>query len=194
MKRLDRFMARVSAALALLAGGLIAVILLVMVIDVACRNLAGSSLAGAYEVVTIMLVGVVFLGLAHAERSDSNIKLTLFTSRLPAAVAQKARLVGGSVSLLLCLVATWATISAAQGSIARGEYQQGILSIPIWPAKVIIALGFTVLAIELVLSLRRTWISPASRAGAAEQEAAGLVGATEPAPMPGSDYLGGAQQ
>jgi len=171
------------------------VILVVMVVDVVRRNMAGSSLAGAYEVVTIMLVGVVFLGLAHAERSDSNIKLTLVTSRLPPRVARRARFVGGSVSLLLCLVISWATIGAAHGSITRGEYQQGILSIPIWPSKAIIALGFVVLTIELVLSLRRTWITPPSEAGATPgRESAGHVPASADASQLRSDSLGGAEQ
>lgn len=162
----DRLMAGVSATLALLSGTLLAAILAVMVADVARRNATGRSIAGAYEVITIMLVGVVFLGLAHAERTDSTIKLTLLTSRLPAPAALSLRLLSGGVSLATCAWLAVATVEAAQRSVERGELQQGLLSIPIWPAKVVIAAGFSVLAIELALSLRRTWLrsrAPASR-------------------------------
>lgn len=158
-RSLDRAAARVSSALAMIAGILIAVILAVMVADVAMRNFTGSSVSGAYEVLTMMLVGVIFLGLAYAERTDSNIKLTLVTSRLPGTPAKIARIVSTIVAMLMCLWISWATWNSALLSIDRGEFQQGLLSIPIWPAKLIIAIGFTVLTLEIVLGLRRTWVS-----------------------------------
>lgn len=154
----DRVMAVVSSVLALIAGALIAVILAVMVIDVTRRNVVGGSVAGAYEAITMMLVGVVFLGLAHAERTDTTIKLTLVTSRMPAPAAFVARCTASSLALVMCCWLCWATWGAAQRSIERGELQQGLLSLPTWPAKVVITLGFAVLAIEMVLSLRRTWL------------------------------------
>lgn len=157
---IDRVAAALSAILALIAGVLIAVILAVMVTDVAMRNITGSSVAGAYEVLTMMLVGVIFLGLAYAERTDSNIKLTLVTGRLPAAPAKGARVIASLVALAMCAWISWATWNSALLSIDRGEFQQGLLSIPVWPAKLIIAIGFSVLTIEILLGLRRTWISP----------------------------------
>lgn len=154
----DRIMAFVSAVLALLAGALIAVILALMVTDVMQRNMNGRSVAGAFEVITMMLVGVVFLGLAHAERTESTIKLTLVTSRLRPRAALATRLASNGLTLVMSGWLAWATWEAAQRSIERGEYQQGLLSIPIWPAKLVIALGFGVLTIEIALTMRRIWI------------------------------------
>lgn len=170
IQQFDRLMAVVSSTLALIAGGLIGVILAVMVTDVTRRNVTGGSVAGAYEVITMMLVGVIFLGLAYAERTDSNIKLTLVTSRLPARPAFVARVFSGLVALAMCSWLSWATWGSARLSIERGEFQQGLLSMPIWPAKLVIAIGFLVLTVETVLSLRRTWI----RARSGEQVDADL--------------------
>ncbi|MGJ9413212.1 TRAP transporter small permease [Aeromicrobium sp. CF4.19] len=157
MDRIDRVVARLSAVSAVLACVLIGGILVVMVTDVARRNMTGGSLAGAYEVVTMMLVGVAFLGLAWAERSGSNIKLTLVTSRLPEAPARFARTIAAVLTVGICAWFTMATWDAATTSIERGEYSQGLLSIPLWPGKLVISLGFALLTAEFCMSLRRAW-------------------------------------
>jgi TRAP-type C4-dicarboxylate transport system permease small subunit len=157
MKKLDAWVGRLSALLAMLAAVCTLVMMATMIADVVNRVLGNGSLAGAYEFAAMLLVMVVFLGFAYAERTETNVRVTLVTARLPAPVARVLRLVGGVVSTVVVVTFARATWDEALVSMERGEFTQGIVDFPVWPTKMVIALGFTFLTLECVLGLWRRW-------------------------------------
>lgn len=170
MDRVDAVAAGVAKVFALVAALLVGVVMVVVSIDVVSRNATGESVPGAFEVTTVLLVVIVFLGLAHAERTGATIKLTLFTDRLPRRAALVARTGSTAVTIAVALWFTYATWEAAGRSIERGESQIGLLNIPLWPARVAIVVGFVALSIELLLGLRRKLRAPRQQTSAAGHE------------------------
>ncbi|SFB13053.1 TRAP-type C4-dicarboxylate transport system, small permease component [Amycolatopsis marina] len=170
MDRIDAVAARVAKALALVAALLVGMVMVVVAVDVVGRNVTGSSVPGAFEITTVLLVVIVFLGLAHAERTGATIKLTLLTDRLPRRAALGTRVASAVITLAVALWFTYATLVAAGRSIDRGEAQVGLLNIPLWPARVAIVVGFAALSIEVLLGLRRGLSGSRRQASAAGQQ------------------------
>lgn len=160
MRKLDDWVGRLSALLAMLAALCTLVMMGTMIADAANRVLGNGSLKGAYELAAMLLVMIVFLGFAYAERTETNVRVTLATSRMPHRVARVLRLVGGLVSTVVVALFARATWDQALVSLDRNEFTQGIVDFPVWPTKLIIAIGFTFLTVECLLGLWRRWTAP----------------------------------
>lgn len=142
-------------------GGAISacLIMVVMTVDVGYRNLFNHSIPGTFEIVEVALVLAVFLGLATAERTGSNVRVTLFTSLLTTRAAAWVRIFGLVVSLGIVAWFAYASVDKAMHSFAIGEYKRGIISIPMWPGRVIVATGFAMLVAELCMGILRRLIA-----------------------------------
>src|SRR5690606_9733179 len=142
-------------------GGAISacLIMVAMTVDAGYRNLFNHSIPGTFEIVEVALVLAVFLGLATAERTGSNVRVTLFTSLLTTRAAAWVRLFGLLVSLVIVLGFAGASVEKAMHSYAIGEYKRGIISFPMWPGRVIVAIGFSLLVAELTMGILRRLIA-----------------------------------
>ncbi len=158
-ERLDRGYGLVLSAASVAGAVAACVIMLAMSADVLVRNITNRSLAGTFEIVEVAMVLAVFMGLAQAERSKTTVRVTLFTALMPARIAEAMRLFGLLVTLGIVAWFTLACIDRALTSYATGEYRRGIISFPMWPGRSMVALGFTLLAIELVFGVTRRLIA-----------------------------------
>lgn len=156
---IDRHVGNLGRVLSV--GGAISacLIMVLMAVDVGYRNLFNQSIAGTFEVVEVALVLAVFLGMATAERSGAAVRVTLFTAMLPPRGAAVVRLIGLLVSLGIVVWFAYASIDKALHSFAIGEYKRGIISFPMWPGRAVIALGFSMLALELTVGVLRRLIA-----------------------------------
>ncbi|MEN8673393.1 TRAP transporter small permease [Nocardioides sp.] len=158
MRAIDEWVGRVSTLLAMLAAVCTLAIMVTMVADVANRVSGRGSISGAYELVTMLLVMVVFLGISYSERTETNVRVTLATSKMPRAVARVVRTFGGLVSFVIVAWFARTTWDAALVSMERGEFTQGLVDFPVWPSRLVIAIGFTLLALEVLLGTWRRWV------------------------------------
>ncbi|UOM36577.1 TRAP transporter small permease [Acuticoccus sp. I52.16.1] len=144
-----------SAALTILSTLCVVAVVGLVVLDVAARNLAGASVPGVLEVTEVTLVAIVYLGLAMAQRRQEHVSLSMVVDRLGGRWQRGAHF----IAILVCLgVTLWfacAAWDAALTAFARGEYRFGLVAVPIWPARFAIAIGLTVLILELLVDLKR---------------------------------------
>ena len=122
--------------------------------DVFRREFTGRSIPGMIELIETFMVIVVFLGLAHAEAVGTHVRMSLVTNALPSRVRRVVK----SFGMLVCAVGAgwfaWSTALRALESIESAEVKPGLLRFPVWPARIVIAVGFTVLIVEY---LGRVW-------------------------------------
>jgi TRAP-type C4-dicarboxylate transport system permease small subunit len=173
MLRIARTLARIMTTI---SGVGILVLLLLTVLHVSGRELLGTGVPGAIEYSQIVLVAVVFAGMGGAEVRKAHVRTPLLTSRLPPRTADVARLLG--IALVLCSLAwlIWLTLRAGLESAREGEYGVGTHRVPVWPARLVIPLGLTGLALEYVVNAmtvgRRIWaadhISPPTQMSAGD--------------------------
>lgn len=129
-------------------------IMCIMIADILVRTLTGRSLPGAFELIESLIILIVFAGLAHAEQMGTHVRFTFLSQRLPRLAAISVKVVGSAVAVLIGLWLIGATGSEAWDSWTGNEYQSGLLNFPLWPARLVIVLGFIVLTAQLVSRLR----------------------------------------
>lgn len=126
--------------------------------DVVRRATSGKSIAGITEGSEVVLAIAVFLGLAYAQRAQVHVSTSVVVDRVPPAVAAIMRTVALVVA---CAFFAWvvdANVGKALDSVESGEYRFGLLKVPVWPARIAIAIGLALLTLEL---LRRALIEAA---------------------------------
>jgi TRAP-type C4-dicarboxylate transport system permease small subunit len=142
---------KVSLVCAGLAAVIMAGLMTLQVIDVLVRNATGgSAVHGVPEYISVGMVFVVFLSIAHSERLGAHIRTPVLVSRLPKKVGHIARGAGLMVAACVIWALGWAALGRAIDAYDASEVFSGIARVPAWPARFAIPLGALLLGIELV--------------------------------------------
>jgi TRAP-type C4-dicarboxylate transport system permease small subunit len=146
-------MQELTRGLAVVSALLVMVLVLAITIDSLMRNTGRGALAGVVEYSEIILASLVFLAMPIGQQMGSHISFELVTHRAGVRAGRIMRTVGLGVTVLL--IATMAVLAWRElgESIANGEFRYGLLRVPIWPARLAIAIGFTMLALETMFSM-----------------------------------------
>lgn len=150
---LRRLVHQLTQVLAFIAVFCIVAMLLAIVADVTRRTLAGESVPGVVELGEVAMVAIVFLGLGFAERRGSHVSMTLVVRKLP---PRTAAIVNGLGLLLVVAVVgwmVWVTTDRALDSFAVKEYRFGLVRVPVWPARIAVAVGLAAYFLELIFRL-----------------------------------------
>lgn len=153
MQALAASITRFNRLLATWAGLLAAAITLIVCADVASRGLLNQSIQGASEFVVLLLVALVFLGFAGAEAKGENFSVTILVHALPPRVQRALKVLTGGISLTAVVVLAWMSWSRAIAATQSGEQSYGTVNFPVWPSRLLIAFGLTMLALQLVAGL-----------------------------------------
>lgn len=154
---IDAIVGRVSKFLSLLSSFCIFILILLTAVDVSGRLLRNRPVPGIIEFAEVLLVALIWLGIAQAQRTDAHVSVTLLVSRLPRRVSLAVRAAGLTVMLVIVVWLSVLAIQQAEASVASGEYRWGLMRVPIWPARIAVALGLLALLLETVISLVKMW-------------------------------------
>lgn len=127
--------------------------LVAIVADVVRRALAGESVEGVVELGEVMMVAITFLGLAYAESRGAHVSMTLLVRKLPLRLAAAVNALGLAVVVGVVGWMVYVTTDRALMSIDLQEYRFGLVRIPVWPARIAVAVGLAAYFLELVLRL-----------------------------------------
>ena len=158
-----------SNVTAIVSAGMIFVIMLLMTVEVVNRLGGSGSVPGTYGLVRLLLVACVFFAVAYGEQIGEHIRVDILTRSLPKKVKAPLILFGNIVTLGFVILLTIATTQRATESAAVGEYLDGLGNFPVWPARIVIAFGLTLLILEMLLRVAdgvtgiwRLWRDPHS--------------------------------
>ncbi len=146
---------------ALSALGLLAMALIIC-FDVFCRYALNDPTYWATEIATYILVGMTFLALAAAERSDSHIRVELLLGLLPPAARRRLELIAGWLGLLFVLVAGWQMIAFDRQEYLNDTRDWGLLATPQWLPELPVAIGYIAFALAILAGIWR--LRPPERA------------------------------
>lgn len=138
----------VCKALNGLGVGISLVMVIVVTAHVLCRDLLSRPLVGAVELEELMLVVLVFLGMAYTQSNKQHISVDFLASRL---TEKGQNILCAATSLLsgmLFLVIAWQSIVLSETYIEKGVSTL-FLQIPLFPFMWIIALSFLLLGLVL---------------------------------------------
>jgi TRAP-type C4-dicarboxylate transport system permease small subunit len=152
---MDHFVDRVSRFLALGSSIAVLAITIAIVIDVVGRYVWSAPLDGASEFAVTALVAVVFLGLARSQRTGGNFRVDLIIRLLPLSVGRALEVLWRVLAVSFVSVLSWLSIREAIHATVTGEATFGTIVFPVWPARIILAIGLCVLLLQLVVEIVR---------------------------------------
>ena len=144
--RLETFLVR----LGILSGFATLLIMTIVCVDVAGRAVFNAPFHSGVELSELMLVALVFLGLAAAQQQRQHFAIEVLARHLPASLQRGLELVGYVASFAIVVTLAWPSSRQAITSFERGETGFGIVPFPVWPARAILALGLWLLAVQFV--------------------------------------------
>ncbi len=137
-------------AAALCAAVAVLGMMLVGSLDVIGTAAFSSPLPGAYEFTETLMVASIFLALALSQREGKQIRVELLSERLQPRGRAILDVVAGLLSgFVYALIAWYGWIEVAE-SWQIGEVTSGLVRLPLWPSKLALGLGATLMTIQCV--------------------------------------------
>lgn len=153
---------RIAVLLAMINGILTLAIVVIVVCDITGRTFFNSPLMGANELATLLLVCVIFLGFAAAQQNNHLFSVDLVVCHLSERNQRRARIFNLVLAILFSGFFSVITSELAWDSFLRKEASFDIISFPIWPSRIFVAVGFIFLTLQLIIDLVRDLTRPAN--------------------------------
>lgn len=136
----------------------VCVLMLIICADIASRGLLNHPLPGVAEVVSLSIVALVFLQLAHTLRIGRMAKVELFVDMLARRSPRLAAvflLVANVLGVAIFAAILYGSTPIFLKSLASGEYVgvQGTFTAPTWPAKLAIVIGSALMCIQYTIDI-----------------------------------------
>ena len=164
LERLSQHYGRFLAALSLLGCAILMAMMLVIVADVALRNLAlpglPQGLAWSTEVSELMLYLITMCGAPWLLRQGQHIRVDIVLQAIPPRLAWGLEWLGDLIGLGCCLVIAWYGAQAAWSSYLSGAVNIKTLVTPEWWALAPLPFVFVLLAIEMIFRMHRLLRGP----------------------------------
>jgi len=150
---INRWLTATEQALTHGAAFVVLGMMLLTVTEITLRKLAGYSMEGVFEGVELMLVGVVYLGLALVQHRGKNVRVELVVTRVPFKVRQALEVFTMLLAAAFFTVAIWMTGREAWASWLIKETTFLPAALPIYVARGIITLGLFFLWLRLLIQI-----------------------------------------
>ncbi len=158
LSRLDRSLYRLETVLALLSGLAVFSLMILAVVSVGGRNFFNSPLPGYVDWIEQAMPLIAFMGVAYTQRDGGHIRMDMLVGTLRGRALWLAEFITTSAVLLLITLLIWGSWAHFQRSFdfaaplwSRDSSMD--ISLPIWPAKLLIPVAFSALGLRLVLQL-----------------------------------------
>ena len=152
LSRLDRLLLAYERALTLLGGITILLLVALAVANALGRWLFNSPVIGYVDWVEQLMAIFAFAGIAYCQREGGHIRMDILLARLHGRTQWLAEFISVLFMLLITLVLIYGSWLHFLRAFTNGDSSMDI-GLPIWPAKLVIPLALTTLALRLVLQL-----------------------------------------
>lgn len=141
--------------LSVMAASLSGVCLLFMgflgVADIIGTHFLGRPIPGGVEITKALMVCVIMLGMALAEAQGRHIRVGVVAEHLPRRLQGPLEVLSHFAMAVMFAAIAWFGWDAFWGSIVRYEYDEGLIQVPLWPARLLLALGATLMTVQASL-------------------------------------------
>lgn len=158
LSHLDRKLHRLEQVFGLISGLAVFGLMFLAVYSVGGRNLLNSPVRGYVDWIEIAMPLIAIMGVSYTQRDGGHIRMDILVGRLKGRTLWIAEFFSTFLVLILVLLLIWGSWAHFQRSF---DFSAPLWSrdstidikLPIWPAKLIVPLAFSVLAMRLVLQL-----------------------------------------
>lgn len=158
LSRLDLRLYQLERVLALVSGLAVFGLMVLAVISVSGRNFFSQPLPGYVDWIEQAMPLIAFMGVAYAQRDGGHIRMDILVGALKGRALYAAEIITTLAILLLMLLLVWGSWAHFQRSFdfaapmwSRDSTMD--IALPIWPAKLLAPVAFSVLCLRLALQL-----------------------------------------
>ncbi|WP_162651488.1 TRAP transporter small permease [Lentilitoribacter sp. Alg239-R112] len=156
LSRLDRALYALEGKLALLSGLAVFSLMILAVVSVTGRNAINQPLPGYVDWIEQAMPLIAFMGVSYTQRLGGHIRMDLFIGMLNGRALWVVELLTTFIILLVMILLVWGSFAHFQRSFdfsapmwSRDSSMD--IAIPLWPAKLLAPIAFSVLCARLVL-------------------------------------------
>lgn len=156
ISRLDRKLLKLEQLLALVSGLAVFSLMLLAVVSVGGRNAMNAPLPGYVDWIEQAMPLIAFMGIAYVQRDGGHIRMDIVIGALKGRALWLFELLSVLLILVLMLALVWGSWSHFTRSFdfAAPLWSRDSsidIGLPIWPAKLLAPLAFSVLCLRLLL-------------------------------------------
>lgn len=151
--KLDMIVSKSADVLRFMAMALLVIAMLLMTVDSIMRYVFSAPIPGAFYIEAFILVALISFPLAYCQKTKANIRVDIIISKIHGRPFYIIELVTLLFALVLFALATYTTAEDAWRSFITGNYEMGIVKLPIWPSKVFIPIGTGFLCLVLMVDI-----------------------------------------
>jgi len=158
LSRLDRALYRVERQLALLSGVAVFSLMVLAVVSVGGRNFLNQPLPGYVDWIEQIMPLIAFMGVAYTQRDGGHIRMDIFVGLFSGRALWLIELITTMAILMLMLLLVWGSWAHFERSFdwdapmwSRDSTID--IALPIWPAKILAPIAFSVLSLRLLLQI-----------------------------------------
>jgi TRAP-type C4-dicarboxylate transport system permease small subunit len=155
---IDQSLYKIEGQLALLSGLAVFSLMILAVVSVGGRNLFANPMAGYVDWIEQAMPLIAFMGISFTQRDGGHIRMDMLVGRLAGRRLYIVEFLTTLAILVLMLLLVWGTWSHFDRSFdfaapmwSRDSSMD--ISLPLWPAKLLAPIAFSVLCLRLVLQL-----------------------------------------
>lgn len=158
LSRLDRDLLKLERLLALVSGIAVFGLMLLAVVSVGGRNMFNRPLPGYVDWIEQFMPLIAFMGIAFVQREGGHIRMDMVIGRLRGRALWLAELISVVLILVLMMALVWGSWAHFQRSFDINaplwSNDSSIdIGLPIWPAKLLAPVAFSVLCLRLLLQI-----------------------------------------
>ena len=158
LSRFDRALYRVERAFALLSGLAVFSLMVLAVVSVGGRNFFNAPLPGYVDWIEQIMPLIAFMGISYVQRDGGHIRMDIVIGQLRGRALWLAELISVLLILFLMVLLVWGTWAHFERSFDWNaplwSRDSSIdIGIPIWPAKLLAPVAFSVICLRLALQV-----------------------------------------
>lgn len=140
---MEKALRRVCHFLMLLGGAGVVLMMLNVTIDVVLKAVWNTPIQGTIEISSYYyMIAIVMLPMALVELDDEHVVVDLVYNRLPDWLQRICLVLACAATMAILAVMTWRTGQDAIRAFRVGEVVMGSREVIVWPARVLLPLGF----------------------------------------------------
>ena len=158
LSRLDRGLLKLETVFAFLSGLGAFALMMLAVVSVSGRNLFNEPLRGYVDWIETAMPLIAILGISYVQRQGGHIRMDIVVGKLKGRALWAAEWLTTFGILVLIVALVWGSWAHFDRSfdMTRPMWSRDStidIGLPLWPAKLIVPVAFTVMSLRLVLQL-----------------------------------------
>ena len=158
LSRIDKGLLRLETVFALVSGIAVFMLMVLAVWSVGCRKFFGTPLAGYVDWIEFAMPLIAIMGISYTQRNGGHVRMDILIGQLKGRALWAAETFSVVLIFILMLALIWGSWAHFQRSFdfAAPMWSRDSsidIGLPIWPAKLIVPMAFTVLALRLLLQI-----------------------------------------